>query len=118
MKSQELAQILIDNGFLEESMDTGCNYSKTAGPIKLICYIEPVIDVQFVSIYSWKNNDVKGTHNVSMTELNMGKDSVVTMFRKTKNNLPQFIGEKIDTHIELEKAIDEIFRIPVKRVSY
>lgn len=109
MKTQELAEILIQHGFIEEALDSGCNYTQTFGHIELICYIEPGIDIQFITLYSWNNNDVKGTYNISIDKLRIDSDSVATMFRKTKASLPQYIGEKVDTHIETEKAIEEAF---------
>lgn len=109
MESQELMQILKQHGFEENKLDTGCNYTHSSGHIELICYIETGVEVQFVSIYRWKNNDVKGTHNISIAGLKLDKESVATLFRKTKANMPQYIGVTIDTHVELEKAIDDIF---------
>lgn len=109
MRPQELAELLIENGFKEEKLDSGCNYTKKVGPIEFISYIEPDIEVEFISIYKWDNNDVKGTYNIPLDKLRYDKESVATIFRKTKNNLPQYIGEKIDTHRELEKAIEDTF---------
>lgn len=109
MKTQELAEFLVQKGFTEEPLDSGCNYTYRKDHIKLICYIEPGIDIQFVTIYKWNNNDVKGTYDISIDKLRIDSDSVATMFRKTKGNLPQRIGEKVDTHEEAEKVFEEIF---------
>jgi len=109
MNAIELEELLKAYGFKEEQQDTGCGYTRTVGPIELICYVEPGIDIMFTTIYSWDNNDVKGDYNISMKELRYDKDSLVTMFRKTRNNLPQYIGDKTDTHAELEKALTVVF---------
>jgi len=109
MKSQELSDILKEKGFTEELLDSGLNYTKISGHIELICYIEPRIEVEFISIYRWRNNDVKGTFNISMSELDKSHEKVINFFRKTKNNLPECIGEKVDTHIEVEKVLRETF---------
>lgn len=109
MKTNELAEFLIQKGFTEEQLDSGCNYTYRTEHIKLICYIEPGIDIQFVTIYHWNNNDVKGTYDISVDKLRVDSDSIATLFRKTKNNLPQRIGEKVDTHVEAEKVFHQIF---------
>lgn len=110
MKVQELSDILKASGFNEESLDSGYNYTKKTGHISLDCYIEPHMGIEFISIYHWNNNDVKGTYNISVEELSRSKDNVEELFRKTKGNLPQHIGEFIDTHELLEKAIEHIFK--------
>ncbi len=71
--------------------------------------MEPGIEVEFVSIYRWNDNDVKGTYNILTDHLVGYKGDVATLFRKTKENLPQYIGETIDTHAELEKVIRDVF---------
>ena len=109
MKIHDLSVLLKEKGFKEEKLDSGMNYTRTIGHIELICYIEPGIEVEFISIYRWNNNDVKGTYNISMQELNNSNEKAATFFRKTKNNLPECIGEKVDTHIELDKVIEETF---------
>lgn len=109
MKLQELESILIEKGFEEEKLDSGYNYTKKVGHILLICYVEPDIEVEFIAIYRWNNNDVKGTHNLSLNELDRSKDSVETLFRKTKNNMPQQIGNFTDTHREVEEALRDLF---------
>jgi len=110
MKVQELSDILKTSGFTQETLDSGYNYTKKVGHISLDCYIEPKMGVEFVSIYHWNNNDVKGTHNISIEELRRSKDNVEELFRKTKSNMPQQIGKFIDTHELLEKAIEHIFK--------
>lgn len=109
MNAIELEGLLVAYGFKEMRQDTGCGYTRTVGPVELICYVEPGIDIVFTTIFSWDDNDVKGDYNVSVKELKNDKDSLVTMFRKTKNNLPQYIGEDIDTHKELEAALRVVF---------
>lgn len=109
MKTQELENYLKEKGFNEEKLDTGCNYTKTIGHIELTSYVEPDVEVEFVAVYRWKNNDVKGTYNVSMKQLQLDKESIASLFRKTKNNMPQRIGERVDTHEELENAIRATF---------
>lgn len=109
MKVEELREVLIVNGFTGEKLDSGYNYTIEAGYIKLICYIEPGMDVEFISIYRWNNNDVKGTYTISVNQLLGYKDNVATLFRKTKTNLPQWIGLTTDTHVVLETTIQEIF---------
>jgi len=110
MEIQELERILKERGFEAEKLDSGYNYTNSIEHISLICYIEPDIEVEFITIYQWNNNEVKGTHNLSMKELNQSQDSVETLFRKTKNNMPQHIGEFTDTHKEVENAILKIFQ--------
>lgn len=109
MKIKELEKILKEKGFEEEKLDSGHNFIKTLGHISFICYVEPDIEVEFITIYQWDNNDVKGTYNLSLNELNRNEDSVETLFRKTKNNMPQRIGEFTDTHKEVEEALQAIF---------
>jgi len=110
MKVQELSDILKDKGFEQEPLDSGYNYSKKAGHISLYCYIEPNMGVEFISIYHWNNNDVKGTYNISIDDLNRSKESVEALFKKTKGSMPQHIGEFIDTHELLDITIERIFK--------
>ncbi|MDR2954671.1 MAG: hypothetical protein LBV43_06290 [Prevotella sp.] len=109
MNIRELESFLKEKGFVEEKQDSGIIYKIEKDHVELICYIEPGIEVEFISRYRWKNNEVKGTHNISEDELLHVRDSVKVLFKKTKNNLPQYIGEKTDTHNEVEKVIDRIF---------
>lgn len=105
MKVQALEKALRKSGFNEDKLDSGCNYIKTVGHIIFMCYVEPDIEVEFIIVYQWDNNDVKGTYNMSLKELSMSNESLETYFRKAKKNIPQYIGEFIDTHEEIEKAI-------------
>lgn len=109
MKVEELEKTLKEKGFSEESLDSGINYTKPVGHILLICYVEPGMVVEFIAQYRWKNNDVKGTHNISVAELRNTKDSIATLFRKTKQNMPQHIGEYVDTHESVDKVICDLF---------
>ena len=109
MKTQELREILEAKGFHGKEKDSGFHYSKTLEHIKLICYIEPEVEVQFVTQYRWKNNDVKGTYNISVKELGYTKLSVPQLFRMTKENLPAKIGLSVDTHKEVDEVIDRVF---------
>jgi len=111
MSTQELHDILIRAGFKEEKLDSGLNYSKRINHIELICYVEPNINIAFMSIYKWNNNDVKGTHNLSMTEFGRNRDSISSDFKKTLDNMPEFIGEKINVHQEVRKVIDDTFNL-------
>ncbi|NDV83544.1 hypothetical protein [Bacteroides sp. 51] len=110
MKVQELTDALKAADFKQEPLDSGCNYTKETGHISLICYIEPNMVAEFISIYHWNNNDVKGTYNITIKDLDRSNDSVEVFFRKTKNTMPQYIGESADTHEQLEKAIEKVFR--------
>lgn len=109
MKVEELKSTLKEKGFKEEEQDTGMKYSFESGKVELICYIEPEVEVEFISLYRWDNNEVKGTHNLSINELAQTKDSVKTLLRKTKNNIPEYIGEKINVHAELDDVINKLF---------
>lgn len=109
MNIQELKNLLKEKGFKEENQDTGIKYTFTNGNVELICYVEPNVEIEFISLYKWDNNEVKGTHNISASNFAYTKDSVPTLFRKTKNNMPRQIGEKIDAHSEIDKAIDLLF---------
>ena len=109
MKEKELREELKAKGFNEEKLDSGYNYTKTEGTVDFVCYIEPDIEVEFITVYRWKNNDVKGTYNISIKNLINSKDSLLTFFRKTKNNLPQNIGEFIDTHQAVDEGLQNIF---------
>lgn len=108
MKVQELEKALRKSEFNEDKLDSGCNYIRKVGHIIFICYVEPDIEVEFIIIYQWDNNDVKGTYNISIKELSRSNDSIETYFRKAKKEMPQYIGEFIDTHEEIEKAIHYI----------
>lgn len=109
MRIQELTEALKAAGFQEEPLDSGYNYTKNVDHISLICYIEPEMDIEFISIYHWNNNDVKGTFNITMKAFSRSQDSVETFFRNTKRDLPQFIGQFVDTHDQLENVIEKIF---------
>lgn len=109
MKTQELAEILEEKGFRKDKQNSGYNYTLCIDHIDLICYIEPEVSVEFVSVYKWSNNKVKGTYSLSVKELAMTKDSIPTLFRKTKENMPREIGLEVDSHLELEKVIDKVF---------
>jgi len=110
MKIQELTDALKEAGFNQEELDSGCNFTKKAGHISLICYIEPEMDVEFISIYHWNKNDVKGTYNISMKSLSRSNEPIKEFFRNTKNNLPQQVGDFVDTHDELDKVIENLFK--------
>jgi len=97
MKTQEIIETLEEKGFNRQEKDSGIYFSKVMEHIKLICYIEPDVEVQFITLYRWKNNDVKGTYNITVHNLMYTKETVAEMFRKTKNNLPQRIGDCVDT---------------------
>lgn len=109
MDIQELEKTLKERGFQEEKQDTGMKYTVSDDHIQFICYIEPNIEVQFISLYKWQRNEVKGTHNITIDELKRTKDSVTTLFKKTKNNMPEFVGENSNTHKEIDAAIENLF---------
>ncbi len=109
MREQDIEEMLRLKGFCEEKRDSGYHLAMEKGPIKLICYIEPGIEVEFVSIYSWSNNDVKGTYTIPVRQLAGFTEPIASLFRRTKNNLPQWIGLTTDTHEELKKVIKEVF---------
>lgn len=109
MNIQELKNLLKEKGFKEESQDTGVKYSLTDHNVELVCYIEPNIEIEFISLYKWDQNDVKGTYNISVRDFTITKDSVLTLFRKTKNNMPKQIGEAINVHTEIDKVLERIF---------
>ena len=110
MKIIELKGILKNKGFSEEEFDTGMNYTKTIGHVTLICYIEPNIDVAFISIYKWNRNDLKGTYNVPLMMLRNIETDIPTFFERTISDIPQYVGEKTDVHAEIRNVIQEIFR--------
>lgn len=112
MEVEYLKDILLLKGFCGEKMDSGYNHTLDKGHIKLICYVEPGIEVEFVSIYRWNDNDVKGTYTISTDHLLRYTGDVASLFWKTKENLPQYIGTTIDTHDELDKVIREVFDVP------
>lgn len=112
MNIQELKELLLEKGFREEKVDTGFNYTQTVGHVELTCYIEPNIDIAFIAVYKWNDNDVKGTHNVSMYELARSIFSVSSAFKHTTDRMPRYIGlppEGIDLHAAIINTIDEIF---------
>jgi len=108
MNLEELKTTLTEKGFEEQEQDTGIQFTLTDGHIELTCYIEPAVEVEFISLYRWKNNDVKGTYNVTAKELPLTKDTVLTMFRKTKNNMPEYVGET-NVHTEVDAVLEKIF---------
>lgn len=110
MKIIELKGILKKKGFVEEKFDTGINYTKSIDHVTLICYIEPDIDVAFISVYKWKNNDLKGTYNVPVNRLNHLENEITTFFERTIDDIPHCVGEKTDVHVEIQHAIQEAFR--------
>lgn len=109
MKIQELTNLLTEKEFKEEKQDTGVEYTLVDGNVKLICYVEPNVEIEFISLYRWNNNQVKGTHNISTQDFSFTKDTIPTLFRKTKNNMPKQIGESINTHKEIDALIDRLF---------
>lgn len=109
MTSEELSKILKSCGFKEEQSGTGSNFEKTIGHVVLICYIEPGMQVDFISLYKWNNNDVKGTHNVSVKELEQNKETVSTLFKKTLSDMPEYIGDTVNAHEEVRTAINLTF---------
>lgn len=111
MNTQKLNDILIKAGFRKEKLDSGFNYSKKVNHIELICYVEPNINIAFMSIYRWNDNDVKGTYNLSMTGFDRDKDSISSVFKKTLDNMPEFIGENINVHQEVKTVIDDTFNL-------
>jgi len=110
MKVQELKDILVGKGFDEEKLDTGYNYRKVIDHIELVCYIEPQIDIAFISLYKWNNNEVKGVYKASLIELSRVEKSVQTFFEKTLDDMPLYIGSKINLHSEVKAAIDSTFQ--------
>lgn len=109
MKLEELQETLSNKGFEEEKQDTGIRYIKTSGNLDFICYIEPGIEIEFISIYNWNDNNVKGTFNLSVKEMNTYDRTVASLFMRTKNNIPEYIGEKINVHSEINNAVNNIF---------
>jgi len=107
MNIQTIESTLREKGFKEEKIDTGIMYSLTKENVELLCYIEPDVEVEFVTLYKWKNNDVKGTYNITMNELRFTKDTLAAMFKKTKNNMPRQIGDTINVHAVVDRAISE-----------
>lgn len=111
MNTQELHDILIKAGFKEEKLDSGLNYSKTVDHVELICYVEPNVNIAFMAIYKWNDNDVKGTYNLSMMELNRNKDSISSIFKRTLSNMPEYIGDKVNVHEEIGRIINNTFNL-------
>ena len=109
MNIEELRKDLIEKGFKEELQDTGIKYSISDNHIELICYIEPGVEVEFISFYRWNRNDVKGTYNLSVDDIKRTKDTPRTLFKKTKNNIPEHIGENINVHKEIDEFMDNLF---------
>jgi len=107
MKIEQLEQTLASKGFKKENVDTGIEYSKISQHIALICYIEPGINVTLTSTYKWKDNDVKGVISLSIMELSR-IDSLETLFKKTLNDMPEYVGEK-NIHIEVRNTIVNTF---------
>ena len=110
MKVQELSDILLRHGFEKEKLDSGFNYTKTDGHIQLICYIEPQIDIAFMTIYAWNDNEIKGIYKASLLEISRAQDSASLFFRQAVEDMPKFIGDKVDVHKEMNKAIDDTFK--------
>jgi len=108
MDIKELESTLNEKGFKEEKQDTGIRYTISDDHVELICYIEPNIEVEFISVYSWNRNDVKGTYNLSIDELKRTKNTVPVLFKKTKNNMPEYIGETTNVHKEVDVAIEKL----------
>lgn len=106
MDIHELKDWLKEKGFKEEKQDTGIKYTLSEQNVELICYIEPNIEIEFISLYKWHRNGVKGTHNISIGDFSRTKDSILTLWKKTKNNMPEHIGEEINTHEEVDKVIE------------
>jgi len=107
MKIQDLKDLLIERGFKEEKLDTGINYSKTIDHIELICYIEPGINVSFICLYKWNDNEIKGTYDLPINQLGSGSVTLSALFERAVKDMPRYIGENIDVHAEMERVIDD-----------
>jgi len=89
----ELKETLIEKDFKEEKRDTGLHYSKKINGIKLICYIEPEIEIQFCVIYSWNYNEVKGVYDISVKEFKLKEYTLESLFLGTLDYMPHYVGE-------------------------
>ncbi|MCD7899047.1 MAG: hypothetical protein LUH22_03995 [Bacteroides sp.] len=110
MKIEELRNELTDKDFQLEEFDTGFNYSLAVDHIEFICYIEPAMSISFIAIYKWNRNDVKGTYDISIDEFRRFESPVSLFFKKTIENMPQYIGDHTDTHEEVIRMIDVVFK--------
>ncbi|MDR2947749.1 MAG: hypothetical protein LBV71_00945 [Prevotella sp.] len=97
--------------FKKEEKNTSCVYNKIVGNVELICFIERNMKLYFISIYRWNNNRLRGSYKITSSELKNCPDFASTLFKKTIDNVPRFIGDKIDIHVEIVKAIDETFNL-------
>lgn len=109
MDIKQLQQVLEANGFARKELDTGIEYHVESKHIRLVCYIEPGINVAFTSFYKWKNNDVKGMYILSMQELHAKGHSVADLFKSTLSDMPECIGLEVDAHTEVAHTIDQVF---------
>lgn len=100
---------LISCGFKKENRNTGYIYNKISGNIELVCFIEHNIRLYFFSIYKWDSNRVRGSYCISSEELKDSPDFSSPLFKKTIQNMPQYIGKEIDVHSEIIKVINETF---------
>ena len=113
MKTQDLKNLLLEKGFKEEKQDTGYNYTKIEGHVRLVCYIEPNIDIAFIATYHWNSNEIKGTYSISQKEMMFKDYKVSSLFKKTLDNMPQYIGDPktgINVHTEVRNAINTNFQ--------
>jgi len=109
MTTQRIKRELNLCGFEEEKRNTGYYYSKTVGNIQLICFIEEKIKFYFVSAYLWDNYRIKGACHITEEELKAYPAFTAELFKKTIDNMPRYIGDKVDIHSEIKKVIDESF---------
>ena len=100
---------LILYGFKKEKKNSGYFYSKISENIELMCFIEYNIKIYFISIYKWNNNRVRGSYCISSEILKDYPDFASSLFLKTLQNMPQYIGKEINVHEEVSKFIDETF---------
>jgi len=111
MNIEQLDKLLIEKGFDKEKLDTGYNYTKNVGHIGLTCYIEPNIEVAFITVYHWDDNEVKGTYNIALKDLKLRDGLISVFFENTLKNMPEHIGSTINTHREVKNVIKDIFGV-------
>lgn len=109
MKARQLQALLISNGFREERQDSGYNYTKTAGHIELECYIEPNIEIEFITFYKWKNNEIKGRYNISVKDLEKKDFTIKQLFLNTLQDIPKYVGDTVDVHSDVATVVNDLF---------
>ncbi|MDU1891663.1 MAG: hypothetical protein E6767_13325 [Dysgonomonas sp.] len=100
---------LTSHGFVKEKINTGHYYTKILKNIEFVCTIERDARIYFITVYRWGDNKIRGSYSISYEDLKNSPDFSPILFKRTIENMPQYIGKEVDIHTEIIKAINAVF---------